>query len=89
MTRRFEDTGVESKLLDQQWPDSDAQEPLGLGGTTSPIAALWFEEPATVEFGLYSGLSTFNLLANGIVVLMTSSGVGYSPTPNSHIMGLG
>lgn len=88
MTRRLEDSLQEAKIIDQQWPDNDVQEPVSLGSTTSPISALFFEKAATVEFGIYVGLSTFSLEAGGIAIVMGNAGMGYAPTAYSRVRGV-
>lgn len=86
--RRLEDTGNESKIIDQRWPDADIQEPLGLGSALSPIGALVFEKQADIEFGVYSGLKVIRILPGGCAVLMASKGIGYSPTANGRVQGV-
>lgn len=88
MTRRLEDSLQEAKLIDQQWPDNDIQEPVSLGSTTSPISALFFDKAATIEFGVYLGLSTVSLDANSIAIVMGNAGVGYAPTAYSRVRGV-
>ena len=84
LTRRLESSTQEANLVDQVWPDTDSQEPVG----DAAISALWFEKPATVQIGTYTGTLTFAVGADSVVLLMNTAGISFTPLANSRIRGV-
>lgn len=84
VTRRVESATQEANLIDQIWPDTDSQEPVG----DAAISALWFEKPALVQLGTYTGLKTFAMGADGVVIIMNTTSLSFTPLASSRIRGV-